>query len=171
MRIHPFFILLLALPWASPSSSMPASGDGRATDNPEASLIVSGAWIRETPPGRTVAAGYLTVDNPGTDPVFLDAAASEGADRVEFHTHSNVDGMMRMRQIDRVEVPAGGSVSFAPGGLHLMLFGTDSPRVGAVLEVEFRTSAGARLAVAFPVQRTAPAAAGGSAAPAKGGGQ
>lgn len=119
-------------------------------------LVARDAWIRETPPGRTVSAGYLTLVNPGPEPLILVDASSSGAERVEFHTHSHVDGMMRMRRVAEVEVPAGGSVSFVPGGLHLMLFGTASPREGAVVDVLLETASGESLEVAIPVLRSAP---------------
>jgi copper(I)-binding protein len=123
------------------------------------------AWIRETPPGRTVSAGYLTLDNAGAEPLMLVEASSDQAGRIEFHTHSHVDGMMRMRRVTEVEVPAGGSVTFAPGGLHLMLFETQSPREGAALDVVLKTAFGDRLEVVFPVRRSAPAPVGTEAGP------
>lgn len=149
MRIHAAFVLLLlALPWApAPGTASPAA----------AALSARDAWIRETPPGRTVSAGYLTIDNAGPEPLTLVAASSSQAARVEFHTHSHVDGMMRMRRVEEVEVPAGGSVSFAPGGLHLMLFETASPRAGAEIDVALQTATGDRLELVFPVRRDAPA--------------
>lgn len=124
----------------------------------DAPLQSRDAWVREAPPGRTMTAAYVTFANPGAEAVTLvTAAAIEGADRVEFHTseHSE-DGMMRMRRLETLEVPAGGEAAFAPGGHHLMLFGTDAPRAGTVLELEFVTADGRRFAVPFPVRRSAP---------------
>jgi hypothetical protein len=123
----------------------------------EAPLETRDPWIREAPPGRTMSAGYVTFVNPGNAPVTLVAvAAVEGAGKVEFHTSERSDGMMRMRRLETVEVPAGGEVAFAPGGHHLMLFGTDAPRTGAVLELEFETADGRRFGAPFPVRRSAP---------------
>jgi copper(I)-binding protein len=39
------------------------------------------------------------------------------------------DGMMMMRQLDSVEVPAGGNLEFKPGGNHVMLIGLERPLV------------------------------------------
>ena len=123
----------------------------------EAPLESRDAWIREAPPGRTMTAGYVTFVNPGPESVTLVAASAlEGAEKVELHTSERSDGMMRMRRLETVEVPAGGEVAFAPGGHHLMLFGTDAPRTGAVLELEFETADGSRFGASFPVRRSAP---------------
>ena len=123
----------------------------------DAPLESRDAWVREAPPGRTMTAGYVSFVNPGTEAVTLIAAsAAEGADKVEFHTSERSDGMMRMRRLETVEVPAGGEVAFAPGGHHLMLFGTDAPRTGAELELEFETADGRHFTVPFPVLRSAP---------------
>lgn len=155
MRIQPVVTLLLALSLL-PLSAATSAAASAVADAPSGTLVARDAWIRETPPGRTLSAGYLTLVNAGPEPLTLIRASSDGAERVEFHDHSHVDGMMRMRRVDEVEVPAGGSVTFAPGGLHLMLFGTASPREGAVLEVLLETASGESLEVAFPVQRSAP---------------
>lgn len=123
----------------------------------DAPLEARDSWIREAPPGRTLTAGYVTFVNPGSEAVTLVAAsAPEGAEKVEFHTSERSDGMMRMRRLETVEVPAGGEVAFEPGGHHLMLFGTDAPPAGAVLALEFETADGRRFGAPFPVRRSAP---------------
>ncbi|HSG89695.1 MAG TPA: copper chaperone PCu(A)C [Pseudomonadales bacterium] len=115
-------------------------------------LSARDAWIREAPPGRSVLAAYVEFANGGDAPITLVSAASPAAERVEFHAHRHEDGMMRMRRVDQVEVPAQGTLAFAPGGLHLMLFGTAAPRAGARLEVTFETADGDTLSVTFPVR-------------------
>jgi len=40
---------------------------------------------------------------------------------VEMHGTITVDGMSRMREHEQLEIPAGETLSFEPGGLHLML--------------------------------------------------
>jgi hypothetical protein len=46
-----------------------------------------------------------------------------------MHTHSMQNGIMMMRQLEAVEIPAGGSVEFKPGGNHIMLIGLERPLV------------------------------------------
>lgn len=78
--------------------------------------------VRVPMPGRTVTAGYMTLRNLGAESRQLTAVQSEAFERIELHTHTHVDGMMRMIEVDSIEVPVGGEAVLRPGGLHLMLF-------------------------------------------------
>ena len=89
-------ILLAAMPSA-------AAGD----------LEVRDAWIRAAPPGAVVLAGYATIENRGEATVRLVDASSSGFARVEFHEMRMADGMMKMRRLESVEVPAGKTESRA----------------------------------------------------------
>lgn len=122
---------------------------------PPAALVVSDAWVRETPPNRTVAAGYLRLDNGSDTAAALVGAESEAA-RIELHTMLMEDGMMRMRPLERLEIPAGGSAALAPGGAHLMLFDVDATRAGTLIGVDLLFEDGARLPVTLPVRRQPP---------------
>ncbi len=78
--------------------------------------------VRVPMPGRTVTAGYMTLRNLGAENRQLTAVQSEVFERIELHTHTHVDGMMRMIEVESIEIPAGGEAVLRPGGLHLMLF-------------------------------------------------
>jgi copper(I)-binding protein len=78
--------------------------------------------VRQPLPGRTVSAGYFTVNNTSQRPISLVAASSPWFEKVELHQHSYVDGMMRMERIDTIVVAPNQTVHLQPGGLHLMLF-------------------------------------------------
>jgi copper(I)-binding protein len=66
----------------------------------------------------------------------------------------SMDGaMMRMKKVDRVPLPKGEEVKFAPGGLHLMLFGTKGPlRAGESLRLELQLADGSSQEVTVPVR-------------------
>jgi copper(I)-binding protein len=78
--------------------------------------------VRQPLPGRTVSAGYFTINNTSEQPISLVAASSPWFEKVELHQHSYVDGMMRMQRIDTIVVAPNQTVHLQPGGLHLMLF-------------------------------------------------
>ncbi|PZP55043.1 MAG: hypothetical protein DI596_11980, partial [Azospira oryzae] len=48
-------------------------------------------------------------------------------ERTEFHRMSLEDGVMKMRHLPAIEVPAHGTVELKPGGTHLMLMGLKQP--------------------------------------------
>jgi len=83
---------------------------------------IANSTVRQPLPGRTVSAGYFTINNTSQRPISLVAASSPWFEKVELHQHSYVDGMMRMRRIDTIVVAPNQTVHLQPGGLHLMLF-------------------------------------------------
>lgn len=84
-------------------------------------LMIKDVWSRATPARNGVA--YMTVFNHGQAMDRLIAVESPIAKKVELHTHSMRDGVMRMRRISAVEVHPGEPAVFAPGGNHVMLMG------------------------------------------------
>ena len=88
-------------------------------------LAVSDAWVRAPIlPGRP-AALYFTVENGSDAADRLVRITAEAAGWAEIHTHREDDGVMRMRKLDSLEIPAGKTVTFAPGGHHVMIFEPD----------------------------------------------
>jgi len=88
-----------------------------------AELSVTNASVRLLPPGVPNTSAYFTVTNNGESDRFIVAASSGVVNKVELHTHLMENDMMMMRQIPEVKVAAGETVTFASGGLHLMMFG------------------------------------------------
>jgi len=84
-------------------------------------LTVSDLWTRATPPGAPTAGGYLTVANSGNEADRLIAVSTPAAAMSELHRMEMANGVMTMRPVqDGIEVPPGGTVTLAPGGLHIM---------------------------------------------------
>lgn len=91
-------------------------------------LAVTGAWARASAGGARTGAGYLTISNTGThDDKLIGAAAPDVAESVGLHTHIKDGDIMRMRPVEAIDVPAGGTATLAPGGFHLMLMGLKAP--------------------------------------------
>ena len=104
-----------------------AGGDMRGHDTGTTAtagdIAVEGAWARETTLGARAGAVYLTIDNGGDTDDRLVGAASEAAGRAGLHTHLMEDGVMKMRPVEAVDVPAHGGAALKPGGFHVMLTG------------------------------------------------
>lgn len=86
-------------------------------------LVIEQPWTRATPKGASVAVGYLTIRNNGTSPDKLVGGSADFAEAVQVHEMSNANGVMKMRRIDGLEIPAKGSVTLKPNGVHLMFQG------------------------------------------------
>jgi copper(I)-binding protein len=82
-------------------------------------------YARATVAGQPGGA-YLKLDNAGADDRLL-SAQTELASRAELHSMAMEGDVMRMRQVDAIELPSGKTVELKPGGLHLMLLGLKAP--------------------------------------------
>ncbi len=109
--------LLLGLTLASPAFASSAADD----------VQVLAPWAREVPPGLTTSAGFLSLKNTGSTAHQLTAAESSNTGKVELHTHINDNGVMRMRPVENIPVPAGTTTTLQPGGYHLMLMKLKKP--------------------------------------------
>jgi copper(I)-binding protein len=85
-------------------------------------LVVENAWASNVP-GSDTAAVYLTLRNTGAQPVVVVGVRSPIANQVMMHETSIVGGQSQMRPYDRLVLAPGQALTFAPGGLHIMLSG------------------------------------------------
>ena len=67
-------------------------------------------------------AAYLTITGGATDDTLI-GAATPAAASASVHESRMDNDMMTMRAVPEMEIPAGKTVSFAPGGYHVMLMG------------------------------------------------
>lgn len=86
---------------------------------------VEGAWSRATAPGQNVAMMDMTIASDQA--ASLVGAASPACDSIEIHSMTHDNGMMKMRQVQSVELPAGERVELGKRGYHLMLLGLKKP--------------------------------------------
>ena len=97
---------------------------------PSAAVSVTDAWARSSSAMASAAAAYATITNAGPTADALVGASSPAAAAVEVHETvamgspaASGSGMMGMRPVARVEIPAGGSLQLKPGSYHIMLIG------------------------------------------------
>lgn len=88
---------------------------------------VSNAWARATLPGQDVGGVYLDVKSERD--AKLTGVKSALAEKATIHSMKIENGMMEMRAVSVVELPAGKTVKLDPGGMHLMLLGLKKPLV------------------------------------------
>ncbi|WP_443971208.1 copper chaperone PCu(A)C [Sphingobium sp. CR28] len=116
-------------------------------------LYVDKAWVRLNANPEAPAAGYFTIHG-GSSPVTLRDVTTEGAVRAEMHDSQMKDGMMSMTPIQTVDVAAGQTVTFAPGGKHLMLWSINPGIVAqGKITLTFIFSNGDRILVDAPITK------------------
>ena len=124
-------------------------------------LTVDEGWVRAVPPGKTVTAGFAVLNNHTAIDCTIEAVSSPQAERVELHSTSVEEGVMRMRPMQSPAIAAGDALLLAPGGNHLMLFGLGEHASHLEsIEIALATSCGV-VQAELPVRRTAPSSGGG----------
>ena len=108
----PFAVLLLAAaPLPSAAQSTPAE--------------IIQAWARATPGKAENGAVYLTLEAPSGD--RLTGLSTPVAKKAELHSMTMEGGIMKMRPLAGLDLPAGQTVTLKPGGAHIMLAGLAEP--------------------------------------------
>lgn len=112
-------------------SNVQLSNIANTTNN----ITIENGYIRETIPGTSISSAYMTISNHSDKAIVLKEITSEVSDRLELHTHQASNGIMRMRKLDRIIIPANEQVVLQPSGLHIMIFDLDK-RLKAQEEVK-----------------------------------
>lgn len=102
--------------------AVPAFAAGQADQ-----ITVDAPYVRLAPPGAKATGAFMALRNAGGQDVQLVKAASEVARVTELHNHINDNGVMRMRQVKEIVVPAGGTAQLKPGSYHVMLIDMKAP--------------------------------------------
>ena len=94
----------------------------RADEVKAGDLVITNAWARATPGGAKVGGAYLTIENKGSAPDRLMGGSADIAGKVEIHEMTTVNGVMKMRPLEKgLAIDPGKTVKLAPGGYHVML--------------------------------------------------
>jgi copper(I)-binding protein len=117
---------LLALSGCATAGAATSPAQGTTADAAH-SLSVTDAWVKSSAQGMSGA--FATLTNAGSADLTVVSASTPAATMVELHeTAANAAGDMVMRKKDGgFVVPAGGSLTLAPGANHLMLMGLTAP--------------------------------------------
>jgi copper(I)-binding protein len=86
-----------------------------------AQTTVTNPWVRATVPQQTASGAFMQVRS--ADSARLVAVSSPLAASVQLHKMEMNGQMMKMREVDGIDLPAGETVNLASGGYHVMLFG------------------------------------------------
>jgi len=106
------------------------SSVAHAYDYKVGAIEIDQPWSRAVPKGASVAAGYVTIRNTGSEPDRLMSGSTPVAGKFEIHEMSMDNGVMRMRPLpDGVVINPGETVEFKPQSFHIMMTGLKQPIV------------------------------------------
>ena len=116
-------------------------------------MSVQKPFARATTALAKTGAAYATLVNTGKTDDRLLGGSTPVAASFELHTTLMDSGVMRMRPLKDVAVPAGKSVSFSPGGMHFMLMGLKQPlKAGDTFPATLRFERAGAVNVTFKVE-------------------
>jgi copper(I)-binding protein len=119
----------------------------------EQDLTLSGAWIRYLP-GSGPMAGYFTLSNGSDQPISIVAASSPAFEQIDLHETVERGGETSMQSVEGgVTVAAKDSITFRPGGYHLMLMQRQTAiNIGDVIDITLSFGDGRSLTAPFLVK-------------------
>ncbi|MFC8718881.1 copper chaperone PCu(A)C [Kitasatospora sp. NPDC057198] len=136
----------LAAALAAGAGAVAYQSDGGPGGAPRLTVADPYIPLPATPGG--MGAGYLTVRNAGGADTLV-SVSSPAAGSVTMHRSTDTS----MEQVDRMDVPAGGTLDLSRGGAHLMIMDwTEQPVLGDELELDLQFAKAGRVVVRVPVK-------------------
>ena len=84
-----------------------------------AAVTATDAWVRGTVPAQKITGAFLTLES--SEDAKVVGVSSPAAKTAQIHESGMDHGMMHMKAVDFVALPAGKRVELKPGGYHVML--------------------------------------------------
>lgn len=150
-KLTPLLAAALALSTlAAPAAS---AAEVKTTEVKAGALVLQHPWSRETAPRARTGAGYVVIQNTGKEADQLLGGSTPAAERLEVHSVTTENGVMRMRpQTDGIAIPAGGALELKPGGYHIMFINLNAPlKAGATVPVTLEFAKAGKVEVSFKV--------------------
>ena len=118
------------------------------------SIMVHDPYVRAMPPGQPNSGAFMTFKNSDSSAHAVVEASSPVSKVVELHTHIHKNGMMMMRRVDKIDIPANGETVLKPGGLHVMFIGLKHDlKVGQNVPVTLTFEDGSKKDIEAPVRK------------------
>lgn len=125
-----------------------------ATTSASDMIVINDAYARAVPPGQPNSAAFMLLQNTSDADHALVNASSSVSKVVELHTHIREGEMMKMRRIEKIDIPAQGTTTLQPGGLHIMLIDLhDDLKIDQKILLTLEFEDGSNTAVEVPVRK------------------
>ena len=123
-----------------------------AADVKVGSLTIEDVWARSAQTGQMTGA-FMRIQNSGAADKII-SASCDAAKATELHATQMSDGVMKMRPVSAMEIPAMGELSLKPGGYHIMLIGLKAAlQEGRDVPITLYFDDGSHLTVMAPIKK------------------
>lgn len=116
-----------------------------AASTASAQVVVKDAWVRATVPQQKATGAFMQLT--AAKDARLVSVSSSAIPVIELHEMSMQDSVMKMRQVQSLDLPGGKTVELKPGSYHLMLLDLKKPMTvgdAVPLTLVFEDQAGKR---------------------------
>ncbi len=118
------------------------------------SQVIERPWVKAPLPGMKMTGGYMVIKNDTDKDFTLEKVSGEDCEAYEIHTHSKVNGVMKMRQVKELVIKAHDSVTLKPKSFHVMMIQlTKKLSVGSHSKMTLHFSNGKEIEVSAPVRQ------------------
>lgn len=114
-KMAPIYIVLFAIILGATLAQVTFANDASP-------VMLKNFWARQTIPGVKPGVVYGEIINKSDEILVFKEVTGDVAERIEIHDHIHDNGVMRMRKVDYLEIPAGETLMLKPGGKHIMLY-------------------------------------------------
>ena len=122
-------------------------------------ITIGHPYARATVAGQPTGGGYMSFANAGPADKLV-AISADVSTSVELHTMTMEGDVMRMRQVDAIELASGKTVELKPGGYHVMFVGLKAPlKAGDKFPAKLKFEKAGEVDVTFNVEAPAAGAA------------
>lgn len=157
VRMQSVLLMLITLAFVFAGQAQAADHGMHGKDKAADEVMVSDAFARAVAPMQKNSAVFMSLMNHGKMEHAIVRASGDVAQSVELHTHTNDGGVMRMRPIEKIAIPAGGHTQLKPGGLHIMLIGLNNQlEEGGMVHITLEFEDGSTKMVMAPVKQVTP---------------
>ena len=109
-----------------------------AQDPKVGAITIGHPWARATPGAVKNSAAFMEFDNKGTADKLISVTGDIAKD-IQIHSMITEAGVMKMREIKSLDIPANGKAELKPGGFHVMLIGLkDGLKEGATFQLKLK---------------------------------
>jgi copper(I)-binding protein len=110
-------------------------------------LTVENATYRAPLVDGAPGVAYFSITSVTADKIV--GISSPEAQSVEIHLARTAAGMAAMQKREQVELPAGKTVTFGPGGLHVMVFAPVPQHANATFPIQITLESGRTETISF----------------------
>ena len=130
-----------------------SNAESTASFTPNGRLTIEKPWLRATPKGVVVSAGYMKIINSDESEERLISAESDISNRVEIHSVNIKNGIVMMRRIEGgLVIKPNSELILKPGSFHIMFLGLKRPlNHGEHLSVNLNFQNSGQIKVLFKV--------------------